>query len=862
MNKLSKLMIGLSIGLSTTTAFSATAQNITTEQWSELVYKSQFNPNTLTSKASHAKQYRVDFNTFENQLLNNDKVKIALPLPNGDFTTFELTPTNTMAKALAEKYPNIRTFHGIDINNPGNTGSFDITPSGFHGMFRFNGKSIYIDPIVRGEKSLYHSYFQQDAQPLSKAALGKRQAPRKSIQQLENHLHRAAKNTTTSDNQLRTLRLAVSTTGEYGTFHGGTKESTLAGLVTMVNRVNDVYKQDLGIQFELVANNDAVIYTDAESDPYDNTDDDIDKVQAIVDAAIGADSYDIGHIVTTGGGGLAGFEVVCTSYKAEGLTGSPDPTGDPFYIDYVAHELGHQLGADHTFNGTAGACGGNRADNSAFEPGSASSIMGYAGICDDQDLQRNSDAFFHVHSLDQMVATLDKRESCGTVSTTGNNAPVVEAGPDYAIPGNTPFELKGSATDPNGDTMLYSWEQYDLGGSTSSAAEDKQDDGKRPLFRVFLPVSEPVRTFPKLSSLLANQPSDGEALPSKTREMNFRLVARDNKGNSAYDGMKVNVVEVSEGFTVVEPTDWNGSSQLVSWNTAGTENAPVSCANVDILLSTDSGATFSKELAKASVNDGSQEINFGALNSSTARLKVACSDNIFFAINQQDFTITAGDNGPIKPVFSGQKPLEVNEDDSITIALGDLNFNTQSVDNLTLQSGENYSVSGLTVTPAANYNGQLEIGATAKAGEMVSDAFKVKITVKAQNDLPSITGESLNLTQGAAQQTIDVLSNDSDVDGDTLSLASFAYQGAGTVKIEDNKLLYTPAAAFHGTEKITYTVKDGNEGEANGEVTVTVAKKATTTSNTANTTKKSGGGSLWAMLVMMAMVSRRRSIKK
>lgn len=852
MNKLNKVTAAMSLALCATASLNAGAKSLKQNSWSATELRTEIAQEQLNSKASKSSLYRIDITQFESQLYNHEQVLVDLPLPDGRFVTFKLTRSNVMSPELAQKYPSIRTFDGVQLGNPNNRGSFDISPKGFHGVFSIGGEKVYVDPVARNNKSLYHSYFRRDAQPLSESAAGLRQAPRRG--KADSHLHeRAAKQARPSENQMTTLKMAVATTGEYGAYHGGTKESVLAALVTMVNRLNDVYRVDMGLQFELVGNADAVIYTDPATDPFENVDDDIDKVQAVVDEAIGADTYDIGHIVTTGGGGLAGLGVVCGQYKAEGLTGSGQPTGDPFWIDYVAHEVGHQLGAEHTFNGSAGACNGNRSGSSAYEPGSASTIMGYAGICDDQDLQRNSDAFFHVHSVDQMTTTLSNAgESCGTTVALDNNAPVVDAGSDYTIPAKTPFELIGSATDPNGDAIVYSWEQMDLGPETTSAEDDISDDGQGPLFRSFLPTSEPVRVLPKLSSLIKGEASKGEALPTVDRELNFRLVARDSKGNLAYDGMKITVKAVEEGFSVVQPGSWHGTTQVATWNTAGTENAPVSCANVDILLSTDGGNTFTHELAKATANDGSEEVGISGIETEQARLKIKCADNIFFALTAQNFAINSG-SGPVKPVFSGQDPISVNEDESVTIAANQLKFaNNQIVDQLTLTAGDNYTVEGLTITPAANFNGELSVNASARAGTLDSDGFTVKVTVVAQNDLPVAEADAISINQGAAEQTIDVLSNDSDIEGDTLTLASFDYQGSGTVSISDNKLVYKPAADFHGTEKVSYTINDGNQGTATAEVTVTVAKAPEPTPTPTPTPTKSGGGSLWALLLLMA----------
>ena len=381
---------------------------------------------TLTSRASKSKSFHLNIELLEQIVSKQESITLDLPLPNGQFSTFKLTPSVVMNSELAAKYPSIKTFTGYQVNNPDHQGHFDITPHGFHGVFTFENDKVFIDPISRNDRAAYHSYFRKDAEPLSIEALGMRLPPR----QHESLIDRNVTENSTFEQQNKTVesityRIAVATTAEYSVFHGGTKESTLAAIVTMLNRVNEVYQRDLAITLELVANNDSIIFLDALTDPFTNTDEDIDLNAEVVNTAIGVDNYDIGHVVGTGGGGIAALGVVCGIFKAEGLTGSNSPTNDSFYIDYVAHEIGHQFGAEHTFNGSLGGCEGNRESNSAYEPGSASTIMGYAGICDEQNIQNSSDPYFHLHSIEQITSYTQNGNgnSCGAKIAQSNQAP-------------------------------------------------------------------------------------------------------------------------------------------------------------------------------------------------------------------------------------------------------------------------------------------------------------------------------------------------------------------------------------------------------------------------------------------------------
>ncbi|NQZ86378.1 MAG: cadherin-like domain-containing protein [Colwellia sp.] len=825
---------------------------------------------TLTSRANKGKSFNLNIELLEQVLGNQETITIDLPLPNGQFSTFKLTTSSVMNSELAAKYPSIKTFTGYQVDKPEHKGHFDITPHGFHGVFTFDNDKVYIDPIKRGNRLTYHSYFRKDAEPLSLIALGKRFAPRKHLSLINNEI--------ASDNRMLkqqnkaaeiiTYRIAVSTTAEYSTFHGGTKEGSLAAIVTMLNRVNEVFERDLSIKLELIANNESIIFTDAETDPFTNTDGDIDLNTDVINTAVGADNYDIGHVVGTGGGGVAGLGVVCSDYKAEGLTGSDSPTNDSFYIDYVAHEIGHQFGAEHTFNGSLGACDGNREASSAYEPGSASTIMGYAGICGEQNLQNSSDPYFHLHSIEQITSFTQNGNgnSCGAKVAQTNQAPTVNAGSDFTIPARTPFTLIGQGTDNENDSLTYSWEQYDLGTMSSSKDDDKTDDGTRPLFRAFAPNSSNERTFPVLSDILLAKQTHGEALPTTTRDLNFRLVVRDNQGNVSDDAMKVSVIANVEGFSLIEPSigaSWLGEQQTVTWNTASTEQAPVSCNTVNILLSTDSGNTFSQVLVNETPNDGSQIVNFSSINTETARIKIICNDNIFFAINTADISINSdGVYVDTKPVFSSQNVLNINEDNTLTLNKSDLVFNNNLViDSIAIVAGDNYQVEGLKIIPEENFNGELLIKTIATQGQLSSDEFTVKVMVIAVNDVPVALDDSVSFVEDSVNNSIDVLANDTDIENDTLAIKTINYSGLGNAVIENNNIIYTPQASFSGIETITYVVNDGLNDSASATLTITVTAKVVVEPEPEPVpvpeAKKSSGGAAIYLLVLLLTAARR-----
>jgi hypothetical protein len=389
------------------------------------------------------------------------------------------------------------------------------------------------------------------------------------------------------------------------------------------------------------------------NDPYTNDGGALSQNQTNLDSKIGSANYDIGHVFTTGSGGVAGLGVVCrTGQKARGTTGLSNPIGDAFNIDYVAHEMGHQFGGDHTFNSTTSNCGGgNRSGAHAYEPGSGTTIMAYAGICGPtSDLAPNSDAYFSFESLNEIVTytTTGLGNGCPVTVATGNTVPMVNAGTDYTIPSRTPFALTGNASDPDGDTVTYCWEERDLG---PAQAGNVADNGTSPIFRSFYPTYAATRTFPKAANLVAGiftntAPPHGETLPVTNRTLNFRLTARDNRINGGAintDDMAVTVVENGAGFAVTAPSGGsftNGSSVGVTWNTTNTNVPPVNAANVKISLSTDGGYTYPYTLSSGTPNDGGESVTLPAgVTSSTARVKVEAVGNIFFSISPANFTI-------------------------------------------------------------------------------------------------------------------------------------------------------------------------------------------------------------------------------
>jgi hypothetical protein len=596
----------------------------------------------------------------------NSPTVLTLPRPDGTLATFRFVESPVMAPELQAQFPNIRTFLGQGVDDRTALLRCDMTPAGFHAMVLSAGETWYIDPAQPGDRSQYIAYTKSDFY----ATTDKRRAecsplagPSSALPESEGRRVRFMGRPATPDpalregpavaamtgNTLRTFSLALACTGEYAAYHGGTTAGALAAMNTSMARINGVFERDFAIRMVLVPNNTSLIFLTASTDPYTNNDGGamLGQNQTTCDNVIGSANYDIGHVFSTGGGGVAYLQAPCTSFKAGGVTGSGAPVGDPFDIDYVAHEMGHQFGANHTQNNSC-----NRASSAAYEPGSASTIMGYAGICA-PNLQPNSDDHFHVHSYIEIVnyAVNGAGSSCATLTSTGNTAPTVDAGINGRyIPKSTPFELTATASDANGDILTYNWEEYDLGPVTASGDNTLTNpSGTQPIFRSWPSVTSATRTFPRPLNLVANTTVIGEHMPTYSRELNFRCTVRDNRaggGGVAHDLVTMQVAGGAGPFVITAPNGggtFTGNTPVtVTWNVASTNLSPVNCTTVNIYLSTDGGYTWPHTLATNAANSGTATVTFPNLTSSSARIKVKAAANYFFDISNANFSIVPG----------------------------------------------------------------------------------------------------------------------------------------------------------------------------------------------------------------------------
>ncbi|HQZ74767.1 MAG TPA: zinc-dependent metalloprotease family protein [Chitinophagaceae bacterium] len=574
---------------------------------------------------------------------------IGIPNAEGRIENFRVVDAPVMDPLLAARYPGIRSYAGVSVTDPSVTIRFSVSPQGVSAMILSASRpTIYIDPlsdnyylvVSRTDVSNYRQPFTcETMNAIAEVA----DTPASTLRNAD-------------DGRLRTYRLALVASGEFSQYWLNGTETTdaerkakvLAAMNDKMTRVNGIYERDFGVRLLLIANNDAVIYLNAATDPIGTTSSSWNtQTQTTCTNVIGSANYDVGHLVhrgPTNNGNAGCIGCVCKTNKGSGWTSYIDLSSDYFVVDYLTHELGHQFGGNHTFTHA------NEGTIAQVEPGSGSTIMSYAGITGaTTDVQSHNDDYFHAITIQQVTDYIKSANGTCAVSTvTGNATPTANAGVDYVIPRSTPFVLSGTGSDADaGDVLTYCWEQNNP-RATGSSTVPSATATAGPQFRSYLPVTSVSRTFPAINSIVSGTNSNKwEVLPSVARTLNFRFTVRDNHpgaGNNKSDDMVLTINGTAGPFAVTAPNtavSWAANSaQTVTWSVNSTNVAPVSCANVKISISVDGGYTFST-LVASTANDGSEVVSIPNTPTATARIKVEAVGNIFFDISNTNFTISA-----------------------------------------------------------------------------------------------------------------------------------------------------------------------------------------------------------------------------
>ncbi len=659
----------LIVAIVTVTTLVATAQqNIWTENTEN---RAQIATDKAVARQSFPiefKLFNLDIEPLRQQLFSiigsdarQRSTVITLPNADGRFEQFEVFETSNFEPDLQAQFPEIRAYSGKGITDKYSTLKLSISPQGIQTMiFRTGSDNEFIEPYSADHTvyAVFRTHREKGSLPWECST-----EERNLMTDVNSKVQNVAV-PESNTGEIRTMRLAQSCNGEYSNFFGATNAGQVALVLAAFNatltRANGVYERDLAIHLNLIANTTAVIYYDPATDPYTTLGNWNNQLQATLTANIGEANYDIGHMFgASGGGGNAGcIGCVCVDgQKGRGITSPADsiPMGDNFDIDYVVHEVGHQMGANHSFSFQLEGTGMNR------EVGSGITIMGYAGITG-FDVAPHSIDTFMAGNIDQIQTNMASKPCPIVTVMTANHPPVVSPVSNVTIPISTPFALTGSATDPEGDALTYQWEQNEnstVSGASSVASPTKPTG---PNWLAFNPTTSPTRLFPRLSTvqagLFVTPPLPGgdaganiEALSSVSRTLPFRLTVRDNRpyvagstiGQTQFTDMTVTVTNTSGPFMVTAPNTatnlFAGGNFNVTWNVAGTTGAPVSTANVKISLSTDGGNTFPTVLLASTPNDGNQVIAVPNAPTSTGRIKIEAIGNVYYDMSDANFAI-------------------------------------------------------------------------------------------------------------------------------------------------------------------------------------------------------------------------------
>ena len=585
---------------------------------------------------------------------------IPLPMPDGSFEEFEIWESPIMEKGLAARYPSIKTYKGKSIHNSLIISRLGCSPLGFHAMIQSPKGAILIDPLATEQTQYYTSSYAKHS-AVNKEIEAMKLGCGVELPASEEESYNVPQNQSRNQKEsvdLFIYRAAIACTGEYAEYHNArTKEAVLSHYTAIMNRANMIFERDVAIRIVMIENTDQIIFLDPAIDPYSNGANlgaSFNENAAVIETRISPDQFDIGHVFiakcSANGGavGLASRGSACEVGKSFGSS-CQFYNDSRFAIELVCHEMGHQLGAGHSWANCPGI--GGLSPESAFEPGSGSTIMSYSGACgSSNNIQIVADDYFHSGNIEQMLREKFRESACGNILSTENIKPVINFNyvDGFFIPINTPFQLTGEGSDENEDVLSYNWEQINLGPAVDLGTPVRTT----PTFRSFPPTVSPTRIFPRMLDIINNRSTLSEVLPTYPRNLKFRLTVRDNNveaGGVEWKDLSFEATDQSGPFLVEFPNSvadflTTGAFAEIKWEVAGTNQGLVNCQKVNILLSTDGGLTFPQILVENTDNDGAQSVTIPDLETNKARIKIEAADNIFFDISNRDFSIVSPTN--------------------------------------------------------------------------------------------------------------------------------------------------------------------------------------------------------------------------
>jgi hypothetical protein len=691
---------------------------------------------------------------FTNAAYYGNTHTLDVPLPDGSTERFTMFRVKTLAQGIYDNNPEIRTFAGRSLAHPHTTIRGSVTVRGLRIMILHEDKTAgFVEPYFDGQTQYYIAYHQSGVDPSIRIKIPKGGSAPEVQGYSAPELPVVAQPVVAERGlaelvQLKTYRFALACTGEFGQDQGGTAETAFAGLVEYANWVNGIFERDLAIRLELVEKSKDMAFFNPTTDPYPNplTEAVFAQNGLVVNGFVGNDNYDVGHVIGRyfggpGGIGSDGGTCISTSKASGASMGQQGVYGNEF-VSTICQEIGHQLSGGHTWNRCSSI--GGRQGFGAFEPGSGSAIMSYSGSCGNDNVQTYSDLYYNAGTVERIVDFYMQFNgaTCGTLTETTNHKPEVTLnyGTDFFIPIETPFELKGSATDMDGDSLSYNWEQINTGPECPL----ETPVGNAPIFRSRPPSATGTnRYFPRLSTILANGFDITEQLPTYTRDLDFRFSARDNRpsdGGLSWADVSFKATETAGPFAILSPNTptWKvGEFATVTWDVANTFGPPVNCKKVNIRLSTDGGLTWPITLASGVSNDGEHLVSVPNNVTTKARIRVDAADNVFFDISDNNFKIEA----PTAPSFSAAMsensadlclPNSFQADVLTAAVLGFNNLATISIVPGNLPASATVALSNNTVQPGQSATLTVNMENVTVAGTYT---FNVKVTANGAPDV-------------------------------------------------------------------------------------------------------------------------------